>query len=155
MPSSTLSPVIRFIAIGAFALSLPGAAQGQSVPEWAVEHLDAWYTAFNAGDASGVARLYATDAVRLPPQRAKLRGRAAIEGALAENFQATRFECHGDYDHVRVMGGLAVAWGHDTCTETPQAGGSSETSMSRWLSVYEKRGTEWLIVYETWENVEP
>jgi uncharacterized protein (TIGR02246 family) len=41
---------------------------------------DAWAAAFNEGDATGVAAMYAEDAYVLPPGSGIVKGRAAIEG---------------------------------------------------------------------------
>jgi len=47
-----------------------------------------WLKAFNAGDASGVAELYAQDGRLMPPNTGILDGRAAVEGFVKE-FVAT------------------------------------------------------------------
>jgi uncharacterized protein (TIGR02246 family) len=150
--SSSLRSACTFVAAGAVALFVPRVALGQSIPQWTAEHLQAWYVAFNAGDAAGVSRLYAEDAVRLPPDGAPARGRVAIQASFASNFRETSFECSGANDEVRVMGNMAVAWGHDSCTATPKAGEGSRTTLSRWVAVYERLAGEWLIVHETWED---
>ena len=152
MRSSSLGSACAFVAFGAVALFVPRIAHGQSVPQWAVDELQAWHVAFNAGDAAGLSRHYAEDAVRLPPDGAPARGRGAIQASFAADFRETSFECSGANDEVRVMGNMAVVWGHDNCRETPKAGGSGRTTLSRWMVVYERLGGEWLIVHETWEN---
>lgn len=48
-----------------------------------------WLSAFNSGDAAGVARIYAADARLLPPNSGIVEGRAGIEGFIKE-FVATR-----------------------------------------------------------------
>jgi len=47
----------------------------------------AWLEAFNGGDASGVAKLYASDARLMPPNADIVEGRAAIEGFVKEFLQ--------------------------------------------------------------------
>lgn len=47
-----------------------------------------WKQAYEAGDAAGVAALYAEDAVYLAPYADATRGRAAIEARLAETMGA-------------------------------------------------------------------
>ena len=47
-----------------------------------------WLKAFNAGDASGVAQLYASGGRLMPPNSGIVEGRAAIEGFVKE-FVAT------------------------------------------------------------------
>ena len=48
-----------------------------------------WLSAFNSGDASGVAQIYEQDARLLPPNSGIVEGRAAIEGFI-KDFIATR-----------------------------------------------------------------
>ena len=48
-----------------------------------------WLSAFNGGDASGVARIYEPEARLLPPNSGIVEGRDAIEGFIKE-FVATR-----------------------------------------------------------------
>jgi len=137
-------------------LSFPDTIQGQTAPEWAKDHLSAWYEAFNAGDAARVTRLYAPDAVRMPPGQEPVRGQAAIQAFLAGEFDTTRYSCSGDYDGFQAMGDLAVAWGHDNCTATSKSDGATQSTKSRWLSVFERHPTgEWLEVYESWEDLSP
>lgn len=48
-----------------------------------------WLAAFNSGDASGVANIYARDARLLPPNSGIVEGRDGIEGFIKE-FVATK-----------------------------------------------------------------
>jgi ketosteroid isomerase-like protein len=43
--------------------ALANGAAASPIPDWATEFLESWYSAYNAGDASGVAALFASDAV--------------------------------------------------------------------------------------------
>ena len=151
----------RFLTFGfvfglSLMLSFPDTIQGQTAPEWAKDHLSAWYEAFNAGDAAGVTRLYAPDAVRMPPGRERVRGQAAIQADFTGEFATTRYYCSGDYDGFQTMGDMAVAWGHDTCTATSKSDGATESTKERWLAAFERQPSgEWLIVHETWEVLSP
>ena len=151
----------RFLTFGfvfglALVLTFPKPIQAQTAPKWATDHLSAWYQAFNAGDAAGITHLYTPAAVRMPPGRDRIRGQAAIEAELAGEFATARYDCTGEYDGFQVMGDMAVGWGHDTCTVTSKSDGTTESTKERWLSAFERQPSgEWLIVYETWEDLSP
>ena len=148
-PRSVLSHVAVSLLLMTAA---PVAAGAQVAPTWAEDLLEAWYAAYNAGDVDGVARLYSDDAV----WSAGVRGRAAIKADLTARFAKTRFECSGDFDGFQEIAGSAVAWGHDTCTETPKSGGPSKTTESRWLAVYERQPDgKWLTVRDIAESLTP
>ena len=126
----------------AFALTIPDSIHAQTAPKWAQDHLSAWYAAYNSGNAEEVTSLYASSAVILPPDEEELKGSDAIRASLSAEFQDTTHECIGDYDGFQVMGDLATAWGHDTCTLTAKSGGATEERKSRWLSVFHRHGEE-------------
>jgi len=122
------------------------------IPTWAQEQLDVWYSSFNAGDAKGVAALYAADAVLILPGQPAIRGRAAIEAHHVSLHRDTKFACAGGYLGFRVVANTAVGWGYDECTETPRAGGPATKTKSQWLTVYEKQSDgRWTIIRDAAE----
>jgi ketosteroid isomerase-like protein len=149
--------MVRWIAIlllGAVfaASSTPvwaASPQASRVPEWATTFLSAWYYSFNRGDASGVAALFSENA-RLGDRM----GRAEIQKTLASEFEKTPRHCQGDFDGFRVLGNLAVGWGHETCVAaTPNAGNAARTK-ERWLLVFEMAAPgQWLLTRETYEAI--
>lgn len=66
----------------------PAAAAGQDAGAEVAEAYEAWDAAFNAGDAEGLAALYAEDALFLPPTHTVLTGPAEIEEFFAGLFEA-------------------------------------------------------------------
>jgi len=135
------------LVIVALWVTAPFALHAQTAPKWAEESLKAWYAAFNAADAQGVARLYTEDAVV-----GKARGRAAQIAQLQAGFAATKSTCTGSFDGFQMAGATAIAWGHDTCTETPKAGGATKTVRSKWVSVYGRQPDgRWLMVRDEGE----
>ena len=147
---TTSRPSIRRVMwLLALALLAPTAAWAQAAPKWAEELLKTWYERHNAGDAAGVAALYSQDAVLT-----KFKGRGALEKDLAAQFAENKVTCSGGYDAFREISGSAVAWGHDSCTVTPRAGGASRTLRARWLAVYERQADgSWLTVRDVFEEV--
>jgi uncharacterized protein (TIGR02246 family) len=133
--------------------TLKAQAEPPTIPTWAQEQLAAWYKAFNAADAKGVAMLYAADAVLIPPGQAAVRGRAAIEAYHVSVHRDTKFACSGGYLGFRVVANTAVGWGYDECTETPRAGGPAKKTKGQWLSVYEKQSDgQWIIIRDAAES---
>ncbi len=70
------------LAVCAALLMFPSAVLGQADPDAQVgvkEGGMAWAAAWNAGNAAGIAALYADDGMLLPPEGDAVQGRAAIE----------------------------------------------------------------------------
>ena len=79
------------LVVCAALLSFPSVALGQADPDAQVgvkEGGMAWAAAWNAGNASNIAVLYAEDAVLLPPGGMELQGRAAIEAFWQSQIDA-------------------------------------------------------------------
>jgi ketosteroid isomerase-like protein len=122
-------------------------APAPRVPEWATTFLSAWYYSFNRGDASGVAALFSENA-RLE----ETKGRAEIQKTLAAEFEKTQRRCQGDFDGFKVLGDLAVGWGHETCVETTRNAGNAARTKERWLLVFEMVAPgQWLLTRETYQ----
>jgi len=117
------------------------------VPEWAAKFLSAWYYSFNRGDASGVAALFSENA-----RLGKTKGRAEIQKTLASEFEKSPRRCQGDFDGFKVLGDLAVGWGHETCVETTRNAGKAARRKERWLLVFEMDAPgRWLLTRETYQ----
>jgi len=145
-----------FVGVLAAVLSTtPSSLRAQGVPTWAQEVNETWYAAFHAGDAAALMRLYASDAVLLLPDQT-LRGRAAIEAYQSGNFQKTRYSCKWGIDGVQAAGRHAAVLGHDSCVESPTAGGADRTVKNRWLTVFERQTDgSWLIARDSSEELKP
>ncbi len=125
------------------------AAPRAAVPEWATEFLRRWYLAFNQADATAIAALFTSDG-----RFATLEGRAAIEKGFAADFAQARYHCEGDFDDLREVGPLAVAWGHESCLEKPTGTTTGRRTHERWLIVLERGADDrWLLARETYEPV--
>jgi len=121
------------------------------VPPWAQTFLEAWYAAYNGGDAAGTAKLFTVDA-RFGPHK----GRAAIGADLKTTFAAATYHCVGRFEALHELGALAVASGVETCEEHPKPNGVSVITKERWLIVFERQvDGSWLISRETWEELPP
>ena len=117
------------------------------VPEWASKFLSAWYYSFNRGDASGVAALFSENA-----RLGETEGRAEIQKRLAAEFEKTQRQCQGDFDGFKVLGDLAVGWGHESCDEKTRNAGKVARTKEQWLLVFEMAAPgQWLLTRETYE----
>lgn len=119
-------------------------------PDWATKFLTAWYHSFNGQDASGVAALFSENA-----RLAGTTGRAEIQKVLAAEFEKSHRRCQGDFDGFKVLGDLAVGWGHETCVETMRNVGKVVRTKERWLLVFEMTAPgQWLLTRETYQALD-
>jgi ketosteroid isomerase-like protein len=117
------------------------------LPEWATTFLSAWYYSYNRGDASGVAALFSENA-----RLGETKGRAEIQKTLAAEFAEAQRQCHGAFDGFKVLGDLAVGWGHETCVETTRNVAKAVPTKERWLLVFEMAAPgQWLLTRETYQ----
>ena len=108
--------------------------------------------AFNAGDASAIIQLYASDAVLLLKGET-FNGRGPIEAFHKGNFEKARYSCTWTIDSVSMVDNLAAVWGEDACVETPTSGAPSQSWRGRWLTVYQLQPDgSWLIVRDSGEE---
>lgn len=138
------------LLVGMVGNSRPATAQ--AILEWAKDHTAKWYAAFNAGDASAIIQLYASDAVLLL-QGETFNGRGPIEAFHKRNFEKVRYSCTWTIDSVSMVDNLAAVWGEDACVETPTSGAPSQSWRGRWLTVYQLQPDgSWLIVRDSGEE---
>lgn len=131
-------------------IGIAGAAAAEEIPAWATEQLlTPWYEAFNSQDAERLADIYTSDA-----RVGKSSGRDEIIASFEADWADTDISCSGAYDGFNIVGWLAVGRGHDNCTETPKAGGTSKVVHSRWIAVYERQADgSWLCSRDIGEQV--
>ena len=112
----------------------------------------AWAVAYNAGDADGVMKLYAEDAVVMPPGHEPLFGRAAIREYIAGDSTAARAAGvtltieHGD--SVGISGDIAWHTGLYSVSDVSGAridGGS-------YMEAAQKMDGKWLIIRDIWNS---
>ncbi len=109
-----------------------------------------WATNWNRGDLEKVAALYAPDAVYLPPHHEAVHGRDAIRAYL----QSPR--SHGvtglafDVTYIKQSGD--VAWDVGTYRMSVPAGDSPREDHGKYLTVWKRAGTKWLITADAWSS---
>ncbi|HEV8266815.1 MAG TPA: nuclear transport factor 2 family protein [Thermoanaerobaculia bacterium] len=113
-----------------------------------VKSLDAaWTKAILAGDAEGLAALYADDAVLVMPGSAALRGKKAIGEAFAgmlKDLNVTEFVLMDS--HYKTSGHLSAGWGRYKMTTAPKAGGAPTTETGTYCGVATEKDGVWKYV---------
>lgn len=108
----------------------------------------AWEAAYNAGDAGGVAALYAEDGVVIPPLMDRVSGREAIaafwQGAMDSGLAAI------DLVTEDVYAGPDTAAEVGTAVIFDAEGNSPGTSA--YIVVWKKTGEGWLILRDLWNE---
>lgn len=110
-----------------------------------------WAQNWNAGDLQQVVSLYAPDAVYLPPHHEAVHGREAIgeylrgprnHGVSDLAFEVTYIKQSGD-----------VAWDVGTYRMTvPQRDGAKREDHGKYLTVWKRAGSKWLITADAWSS---
>ena len=107
-----------------------------------------------ASDWAADAALYAEDAVRLPPNGAPIRGRTAIQAALAQvhtvlDFTVNTVEIDG-------RGDLAYAWNSYSVTSVLEGAAEATTATGKALVILRKQPDgSWLFHRVIWNSDEP
>jgi uncharacterized protein (TIGR02246 family) len=112
----------------------------------------AWNKAYSAGDADGVAALYAEDAVLMAPGVPPARGRASIKDVIAKDtasLAAAGLTANDDpMGDVGQSGDLA--WQSGAYKVTDKSGAVADTG--KFLTVFERKNGKWLIARDTWNS---
>lgn len=112
---------------------------------------DEWAKHWNAGDLNKVVQAYAPDAVYLPPHHEAVHGRDSIrmylETPLGRGVRDLAFEV----TYIRQSGN--VAWDVGTYRMTvPQHDGTRKEDHGKYLTVWKRVGTRWLIAADAWSS---
>jgi len=131
---------LALVAGPTFAANAPKAA--------GVKSLDAaWTRAILAGDAAGLAALYADDAVlAMPGMQAATGGKAIAElfAGLVKETKITEFVLMDS--HYQTSGHLSAGWGRYRMTMVPKAGGAPTTETGTYCGVATEKNGVWKYV---------
>ncbi len=147
--------MFKYIAFLATAL-VASSACAPNAPDTAAEaaaiktDVLVWFDLYNAGDADGVAALYAEDGVVMAPGAAAVVGRAAIRNYIATdigNSNAAGLAFKGDeVTDGDVEGDLA--WIRGSFSIIDSSGTTVDTA--KYLTVYRRTNGEWQIIRDMW-----
>lgn len=112
---------------------------------------DEWAKHWNAGDLDKVVATYAPDAVYLPPHHVAVHGKNAIReylqtplshGVTGLAFYVTSVKHSGN-----------IAWDVGTYRMTvPHSDGTTREDHGKYLTVWKRVGTKWLIAADAWSS---
>ena len=146
--------VAASLGLGALLLTPENAwTQDDAIRQLAGEDFD---KAENAGDVSAKMRLYAADAVLLPPGGAPpVIGQQAIRAWQEANFKKETTQGVSTVDEVQVFGEWGFARGTYSGVVTSKAGGEPQKSSGYFLVIVRRqRDGTWKIARDIW-NDEP
>jgi uncharacterized protein (TIGR02246 family) len=132
-----------------------GTTGDTSADEAAIRAIDStWFTAYNAGNADGVAALYADDAVINVPGAPPARGSGAIREALAQdiaNSSKAGVSLKPATSEVGVSGDLAWVW--NTFTARDKSGATVDAG--KYVTVVARTDGKWHIIRDIWNSDNP
>lgn len=110
-----------------------------------------WLTAFNSGDAAGVANLYSIDARLMPPNADIVEGRDAIEGFVKE-FVATGAQLTFSLLEVHESADMCAAVGTFELT-IPVPGGEPMKDLGKYIEVWTREPDgSWVIADDVFNS---
>ena len=110
-----------------------------------------WHDAYNAGDASAVAALYAEDGMMMPPNAEAAKGHEAIEASV----KMVMTELPGKLSIVTVHTGSSGNLGFAQGTYSVVDDDGNTMDNGKWLEVLEKVKGKWYIQYDIWNSDNP
>lgn len=110
-----------------------------------------WARNWNAGNLEKVVAVYAPDAVYLPPHHEAVHGRAAIQEYLRGPCSHGLSDLAFDVTYVKQSGN--VAWDVGTYRmNVPQSDGTKREDHGKYLTVWKRAGTTWVITADAWSS---
>jgi uncharacterized protein (TIGR02246 family) len=141
------------IAVGLVALAGCKPASYDSTGDSAAvgELNKSWATAYNAGDADGVANLYTDDATVTPPGVAALVGRDAIRNFIASDSAAAK--AAGMTMNIASTDlGVTPDLAYDTGTFTVTDASGATVDSGSYVSVVKKKDGKWFLYRDIWNS---
>lgn len=112
---------------------------------------NAWAQNWNAGNLEKVVAIYAPDAVYLPPHHEAVHGRDAIREYLRGPRSHGVSDLAFDVTYIRQSGD--VAWDVGVYRmSVPQSDGTRQEDHGKYLTVWKRAGTKWLITADAWSS---
>jgi uncharacterized protein (TIGR02246 family) len=110
-----------------------------------------WAQHWNAADLDQVVAAYAEDAVYLPPHHEAVHGRDAIHEYLRVPLGHGVTDLAFDVTYIKQSGN--VAWDVGTYRmSVPQSDSTKREDHGKYLTVWKRVGTQWLIAADAWSS---
>ena len=149
-----ISKKIAWLAAGVFWFAVAPIAVAADDAATIRANTEAWFKAFNAGNADAVTASYADDAVVMAPGAAPASGAAAIKQLLAKEMAGMKSGgvslAQGKMNDVAVKGDMA--W-HAGTYSVIKDGKTVDTGS--YMEALRKKGGKWLIVRDIWNSSTP
>jgi uncharacterized protein (TIGR02246 family) len=151
----TLRNVLLATALCALTACAPRAADTAADVATLKAEAPTWFKLYNAGDAAGVAALYAEDGMVLAPGAPAAVGRAAIQSFLASDIAASKAagltNTGSEVTDVGVAGDMA--WITGTYVVTDASGATVDKG--KYVTIYRRVSGKWPIIRDTWNSDMP
>ncbi|HUI31810.1 MAG TPA: SgcJ/EcaC family oxidoreductase [Candidatus Acidoferrales bacterium] len=103
-----------------------------------------WETAIKAKDINRLLSLMTDDVVFLAPKALPIKGKNGVEEVYRTMFAGFDIEQESRYEEIQVIGSWAFAWGTDSLTFTPAAGGDSVKMKGHCVTILQRQaGGAW------------
>ena len=149
-----VSKKIALLAAGMFWLAAAPMAVAADDAATIRANTEAWFKAFNAGNADAVAASYAADAVVMAPGAPPASGAAAIKELIAKEIAGAKSAgvtlAQGKINDVAIKGDMA--W-HAGTYSAIKDGKTVDTGA--YMEVLRKKGGKWLIMRDIWNSSTP
>jgi uncharacterized protein (TIGR02246 family) len=110
-----------------------------------------WAQNWNAGDLEQVVAVYAADAVYLPPHHEAVHGREAIREYLRGPRSHGVSDLAFEVTYIKQSGD--IAWDVGTYRmSVPHHDGTRSEDHGKYLTVWKRSGTKWLITADAWSS---
>lgn len=139
---------MRSIAVVIALLFSASTLQAQQAPQPLQDLIDRWEAAFNAGNYEALARLYTTDAIRMPPGEDLIQGQEAI---VQRNRDFAGFQIELEAYSGIIGEANGSTWG--TYKLTGMADGMPVTIEGRWMNAVKKTTEGWRIHRDIWHEM--
>ena len=112
--------------------------------------------AFSAADTSGLAAMYANDAIRMPPNESPVVGNEAIAASFQATFDQFTPGIKLSPEEVNVDGGLGFIRGTYEITLTPRAEGETMQDNGKYVVIVQKQSDgSWKTYRAIWNSNNP
>ncbi len=149
-----VTKMIAWLAAAAFWLAAAPIAVAADDAATIRANTEAWFKAFNAGNADAVAATYADDAVVMAPGASPASGAAAIKQQIVKEIAGAKSGgvslAQGKINDVAVKGDMA--W-HSGTYSVIKDGKTVDTG--GYVEALRKKGGKWLIVRDIWNSSTP